>query len=187
MGGIIFLGLLVAAIGYGCYYGKIVLPKLKNKWEALIAKHTKFGFTKRIVVFDYMQAEKLDAIGFKDCDNGIFVNYQDKLLKLVEGENSKTIPFQSLYDVRIDSIGVAKTKGLGVGDSIALFGATTSEYVSNITIQIVIKDPSGGVKTEELRLCKAIGNMKRGSSLANSFEKCAAAILDEIIYIIDNC
>ena len=65
-------------------------------------------------------------------------------------------------------------------------GASTTEHLKSLTIQIVVKVPNGGVNTVELMLCNHFSSVKRGTSESNAFEKCAAAILNEISYIIDN-
>ena len=180
-----------------------------NIWQNLINENNNLGFKKRIILLDffpqnfqYREVSYSRQSLYKWID-GIWINYHDKLIKFryktnkesfwdknIAGsdmnENYLIIPFQDLYDVRMDSIGISKTKGFGFGDTITLFGASTTEHLKSITIQIITKDTNGGVKTVELVLCDNFVTVKRGSIHANAYEKCATAILNEISYIIDN-
>ena len=164
-----------------------ITNKNKNNWLNLINQNDNLGFKKRIIPLEFLPQTFHENIFFHgkldEWTNGIWLNYQSKLIKFRDG---REISFQDLYDVRIDSIGVSKTKGLGVGDTLTLFGASTTEHLKSISVQIVIKDPKGGVKTNELMLCNNFFSIKKGTPQANAYEKCSSAILNEISYIIDN-
>jgi len=127
-----------------------------------------------------------DVFDSSDFFNGIWINYQKKIIKCREYNNYFEIPFQNLYDVGMDKIGSYRTIGGGLGDAISLFGANTTETLKRITIQIVINDPRGGLETKELVLCNNFFSLRRGTTNANAYEKCAAAILNEVSYIINN-
>ena len=175
--------------------GERKITQAKKDLQDLITENDNFGFKKRVILFDFLPHDYLVRKFFdsnqylNDKNNGIWVNYQDKLIKFktdFKGNgNYIQIPFQNLYDVKMDSIGVSKTGGFGFGDTITIFGANTREHIKSITIQIVSKDPNGGVRTNELILCDNFFSVKRGTPIANAYEKCAAAILNEISYIID--
>jgi len=165
--------------------------KRKKEWQIIINENNNLGFKKRFIPLEYITKSKQNDkfFNYNNWSNGLWLNYQDKLIKFREGESKIYIEilFQDIYDVRMDSIGVSKTRGMGYGNNITLFGASTSDYLKSITIQIVVKDPNGGVKTIDLMLCNyKLGSVKRGTPEANAYEKCAAAILNEISYIIDN-
>jgi len=158
-------------------------------WDDFVKENDRQGFKKRIIPLEFLP-EKIQKIVISDgrtdkWTNGILVNHQDKLIKFRDGDKFIKIPFQDLYDLRMDSIGVSKTKGWGFGDSITLFNASTTNHLKSITMQIVVKDPNGGVKTVELMLCNTFSSIKRGTPEASAYERCAAAILNEISYIID--
>jgi len=195
---IVLVLLVIGSIFFILYYfldyrvRKKNFRKSQEVWKNLVKENNSFGFKKRIILIDFFPRSVLyEDISFSDNRldkwlEGIWVNYEAKIVKFKKDEIYILIPFEDLYDVRMDSIGVSKTKGLGIGDKITFFGASTTEHLKSISIQFVIKDPNGGVKTVELVLCKKFISIKKGTPEANAYEECATAILNEISYIIDN-
>ena len=186
---IIIIGIIAIVKRY-----KYVTKTEKALWQNIVNENYNSGFKKGIVLFNFIPQNIQNRV-FSDKMlkywlNGIWVNYQDKLIK-IKGDygnnNYIQIPFQDLYDVRIDSLGISKTKGWGYGDTITLFGTTTTERLKSVNVQIITKDATyGGLKIYEIQLVKSLFAVKRGTPSAIAYEKCSAAILSEISYIIDN-
>ena len=171
--------------------------KNRRRWNAIVEENNNAGFTKRMIPLEFLPEVSdrpgglnknnifMFAVGVDMYGNGLWLNHQDKLIKFKDGRslNYIIISFQDLYDVRIDKLGISKTKGWAVGNVVS---ATTTEFLRGLTIQIIVKDPNGGVKTFELMVCHDTFNAKIGSAEANAVEKCATAIINEISWIIDN-
>lgn len=188
--GLLFINKLIKNPGLitSMFFGKDS-DKLKN----LINENERLGFKKKIICFYFLPNDIQNRVLTNRLLNGwldgIWINYQDKQIKFrydFDRNDYIIIPFENLYDVGIDRIVKTKTMGLGFVDTIALFGTITTESLKNITIKIITKDPNGGLKTIKLVLYASIFSLKRGTPQANAFEECAAGVINEISYIIDN-
>jgi len=169
------------------------MNKKNANWEQIVKENEDLGYKKRMIPFEFLSDKGRKQLfpgqwRSNNWSNGLWLNYKDEMIKFGEGEkrNYIEIPFQDLYDIRIDCINISKTKGWIIGGSVSFATISTTSKLKNITIQIVIKDPNGGVKSVDLILCDlAFAKVKEGE-MVKGYEKCAAAILDEISYIIDN-
>jgi len=154
------------------------------------------GFTKRIVVFDYLNSlkdniKKLHAD--KDwCTVGIWLNYQKRLVALrldKDNWNEVIVQFSTIRSVEslVDGFAVS---------SVSLLAAQTSEYIKSIQVRIVAGDINIGTQAYILKL---IGDgspfiaQKPNWPINNSqyvyykdVAECVRTIVDEIDLIMNN-
>jgi len=171
-----------------------MFKKNEKIWNSFVEKNNEQGFTKCIIPKDYLSLENpISIFGFTKTDffaftYGIWLNYKDKLIRFIEGESDCfiTIPFQLIYDVGIDVLNISKTKGWAIGDAVVISSSTTKEHLKSMCMQIIVKDPNGGVQTIELIILPyRTRSYEEGKGYANAYEKCATAMMYEISDIID--
>jgi len=152
-------------------------------WYPFFEKQNREGFTKRMIPFEYLPTKKLKDYyqTWATWSSGLYVNYDDQLIRFRDGDKCVCLelPFQCIYSVGIGQITSTRESVWG-GDIITVF----KTFVGDISIQIVISDPKGGLKTYEIKMLTG-WKKEIGSDEANAATRCAADIFEEIKYIIN--
>ena len=155
------------------------------------------GFTKRIVVYDFLsdftKEYHVKRNGFHWWTVGIWIDYRKQLVALRPDKDTwyeVDIPFNKIQSVEIIEDGYLKTIGGAIGyGAIAIGSAKSKEISKELKVRIVTGDING-TQAYFLKLYDPEYGTKYGVRLNKShedyksIEECARSIVDEIENII---
>lgn len=165
--------------------GKESLQDFENKMNSR-------GFTKRIVVYDFLseQGKKTEEMFMHWWTVGLWLDYQKQLiafrLKRDTWEDI-TVPFDKIQSVEALEDGYAITTGGGIGyGGFAVGGAKTNEISKGLQIRIVTGDIQTGTKAYFVNLYdpKYGAKLNKSDPHYRAIQECARSIADEINNII---
>jgi hypothetical protein len=158
-------------------------------WYPWFEENNREGFTKRMIPFEYitMKNPKKNYTYPAEWSNGLYINYEDQLIKFRAGNDWNNewytvVPFQCIYSVNINRISSTRTGGY-VGNIFVFLNS--SQDIGSYSIQIAIYDPKGGLKTLELKMITG-WKLTVGDDDANAAIRCAGDIFNELCYIIEH-
>ena len=153
------------------------------------------GFTKRLVVYDFLsdfRKRNLVRSGFTHgWTVGVWFNYKEKLIALRQDINNWKeidIPFDKIRKVEVVEEGYSKISGGALGYGYVAIGSAKSKDISKgLLIRIITGDISTGTQTYILKLHDPnfLGKISKSSDLYKGIEECVRTIVDEIEYIIN--
>ena len=152
-----------------------------EEFERKINNH---GFTKRIVVIDFLPNSANLNYGYKyEYTVGIWLDYPKQLMALRLDRNSTgiiDIPFNKIQSVEIIEDGYSTTTGGGVGVGPVIIGGAKSRGISKgLQVRIVTGDINSGAQSYILTLFNPIGSINKSDPWYKSIQECARSIVDE--------
>ena len=166
--------------------GKELLQDFENRMNTR-------GFTKRIVVYDFLSEGTKKSVGemfMHWWTVGLWLDYPKQLIAFRLNRDSWediTVPFDKIQSVEALEDGYAITTGGAIGyGGFAVGGAKTNEISKGLQIRIVTGDIQTGTKAYFVNLYDPQYGAKLNKSDPNyrSIQECARSIADEINNII---
>jgi len=177
---ILIILVLIIGAGIWIYRATVEEKNAKKSFEAFEAKMNDTGYTRRIVVYDFLSETAKKQV--HRWSVGIWLDYQKKMIVLLlerDNWNEIEIPFDKIQKVEImeDEFSVTKTD---------LLGNRVSQISRGLKVIIVAGALNNGIKRHHLLLFDPKYNtaMKRSDENYKSIQECALSIADEIDNII---
>ena len=173
------------------FYKRYNLYKNEKKSEDFENRMENLGFTKSIVVFDFLSDFRKRMLIRGRYSHlwrvGIWFDYQKRVVALrTDGNTWKEIiiPFEKIQTVEINGKGYSKIRGAVIGPFI---NVGLKEISQGLQIRIVTGDMNTGTSSLYLILYDAKthgGKLSESNDRYKSIEECARSIVDEIENII---
>jgi len=179
--------------------GSKVIVKYRNLLDTFDMKMKNRGFTKRIVIWDFLP-EKVTYQLLSPVESlltmGIWVNFKDRLISFRKNRDSweeTDIYFDKIIDVQINEDGFTRTIGASIGGTLRLGAAKSQQISTGIQVRIVSGDQINGTKSEIIDLYKVqvesnanTGKLNNSSPIYKAIMDCTQSIVDEINYMSQN-
>jgi len=186
--------LVLAGIGGALYIIYFIIMGEKNKKTIPLFenKMIRRGFTRRVVVYDFLSESKKSSVNDYFRHSwfvGIWLNYPGKMIAIRRDKDiweEADIPFDKIQSVEIIKDGHTITTGGGIG-AYGLFvgGATSKEVIKELQVRIVTGDIYSGTMSYIINLYDSTFSSKANPDM-KAIKECARSIADEINNIMNH-